>query len=92
MTDYILTEDLSSGRIHKRFRADAGYATHEADNLDQAGAYRILTDTRAIGISQERWCKRCFPNGPELHDVEQDTDSGPDAEDDPEVAQEDPVA
>lgn len=91
-SSYVLTEDLSSGRVHKRYPTESGYAVHEADNLDDAGDFRVVNEANAFRIAADRWCKRCFPDGPELHDVEQDTDSGPDAEDDPAVGQVDPVA
>jgi len=83
MSDHVLTEDLSSGRVHKRYRAEAGYMSHGADNLDSAGPYRVLTDSATFRIPDDRWCKRCFPNGPKRPEAGPvDTDSGPDAEDD----------
>lgn len=61
MPEYVLTQDISSGRAHKRFPTESGYATHEADNLDQAGAYRILSDEEFAKLPSKLWCQRCFP-------------------------------
>jgi hypothetical protein len=60
MNDIVLTQDISSGRVHKRFRADKGYATHEADNLDDAGAYKVLTQSEFDELPADVRCKRCF--------------------------------
>jgi len=61
MTTFVNTLDLSSGRVHKRYPTEAGYATHEADNLDQAGAYRILTDAEFADLPVIDRCQRCYP-------------------------------
>ena len=61
MNELIYTRDLSSGRIHKRWRMPGGnIATYEACNLDDAGDYEVL-DTLSADSDAEAFCKRCFP-------------------------------
>ncbi len=54
----ILTRDLSSGRIHKRTEDGR---THEADNLDDAGEYEVITPEQLAEAEPEQLCERCFP-------------------------------
>lgn len=80
----VITRDTSSGRLHKRIRTEHGLVPYggESDNLDDAGAYTVLTAAEAdlALVNAERWqlCERCFPvGGPEW-----DSSSGsPDPED-----------
>lgn len=44
MNEVVLTQDLSSGRVHKRYRMPGGnLATYEGCNLDDAGDYTVVT-------------------------------------------------
>ena len=61
MSEVVITQDISSGRIHRRYRTPGGnLATLEQCNLDQAGDYRVLAD---IGDAPEPFtlCRNCFP-------------------------------
>lgn len=63
MSDYILTRDLSSGRIHKRYDdGDGGYTTHEGCNLDQAGAYEVITADELELAEPAALCRNDFPH------------------------------
>ena len=57
----VLTQDDSSGTVHKRVRVGKSLATFEGDNLDAAGAFTILPN--GIGDARQpfRLCLRCFP-------------------------------
>lgn len=60
----ILTRDLSSGRIHRRNLVD-GIVTpqsFEADNLDQAGEYEVVTADALEHAEPGELCERCFPD------------------------------
>ena len=57
----ILTRDLSSGRIHKRYRLGESLLTDERDNLDDAGAFDIITQAELADASPGDLCERCFP-------------------------------
>jgi hypothetical protein len=58
--ELIYTRDLSSGRVHKRWRMPGGnLATYEACNLDEAGDYIVADDL--TDIDAEAFCERCFP-------------------------------
>ena len=60
MPEVVLTRDESSGRLHKRYLTESGaLASLEADNLDDAGAFEIVTDVE-IGDDADL-CARCFP-------------------------------
>jgi hypothetical protein len=61
MSDFVLTQDISSGRVHKRIPSSGGYLSHEADNLDDAGQFRVLTESEFEDIPADGRCKRCFP-------------------------------
>jgi hypothetical protein len=72
VNEVIYTRDVSSGRIHKRYRMPGGnLATYESCNLDDAGDYVIISLTaqkwRVDGTpvladsDAEALCKRCFP-------------------------------
>jgi hypothetical protein len=55
----VYTRDRSSGRIHER---DEMGRTHEADNLDDAGAFEELTVEEFTNAEPDQLCKRCFPD------------------------------
>ena len=57
--DVILTRDASSGRIHKRVRLGAMFATLEGDNLDQSGDFEIIASIE--GVARADLCENCFP-------------------------------
>jgi hypothetical protein len=58
----ILTRDLSSGRIHRRILMPSGdLATIEADNLDDAREYEVITAERLAEAEPGELCERCFP-------------------------------
>lgn len=59
--EYVITEDVSSGRVHKRIPSGRGYMTHEADNLDNAGPFRIITEEQFRELPPDKVCKRCWP-------------------------------
>jgi hypothetical protein len=50
--------DVSSGMVHE---VDDEGRTHEADNLDQAGAYEVITFEEFQHTLPALRCKRCFP-------------------------------
>ncbi len=58
----VMVRDLSSGRIHKRFRiqGQTELAAFEQDNSDEAGAAAIVTDADIADAPQEAFCRRCF--------------------------------
>ncbi len=52
--EVVLTQDVSSGRIHKRYKTAGGnLASFEGCNLDDAGDYRVVgwdvLDTAEVG-------------------------------------------
>ena len=55
----VILRDLSSGKFHKGASDGSGLLTHEADNLDQAGAYEIV-DNLPPDVDMDKLCKRCF--------------------------------
>ena len=71
MNELVLTQDLSSGRVHKRYRMPGGQlATYEGCNLDDAGDYSIVTIagegiSPVSGEARLPWyrCRNCFPQG-----------------------------
>ena len=58
--DIVLTQDDSSGTIHRRVRLGSGLATFEGCNLDTAGAYTVLPDIGHARVAFS-FCRRCFP-------------------------------
>lgn len=63
MAEEILTRDLSTGRIHRRAMLE-GVPTpqsFEADNLDQAGPYEVVTAEALVNAEPGELCERCFP-------------------------------
>lgn len=60
--DDVLTRDLSSGRIHRRIRVGDNLYTAEADNLDQAGEYEVVTADVLDTVEPGELCLRCFPD------------------------------
>lgn len=61
MSDDVLTRDLSSGRIHRRVRIGDQLASLEADNLDDAGEYEVITAEQLAEVEPGELCVRCFP-------------------------------
>ena len=63
----VLTRDISSGRIHRRLLVNDQLIPYggEADNLDQAGKYEIVTADDLANAEPEGLCERCFPDVPE---------------------------
>jgi hypothetical protein len=62
MTDTILTRDLSSGRIHKRYLTESGaLASLEGCNLDEAGDYEVITDEDLENAAIAQLCANDFP-------------------------------
>lgn len=57
----VYVQDLSSGRVHKRFRESPGgpLAAFEACNADDAGRSREVDDLKGIALAL--LCERCFP-------------------------------
>ena len=65
MVEEVLTRDVSSGKVHKRYRTESGeLATLEGDNLDQAGAYEVIS-AEQLADSAAELCERCFPPTPD---------------------------
>jgi hypothetical protein len=60
----LVTRDLSSGKVHKRYRIPGlpGLLTAEGDNLDQAGAYEMVLDPSELDRDTD-YCRRCYPPG-----------------------------
>lgn len=54
----IYRRDLSSGMVHE---ADDEGRTHEADNLDDAGAYEVISLEEYQATLPALKCKRCVP-------------------------------
>lgn len=63
MTDgeTVLTRDLSSGRIHRRLRIGNHLAVIEADNLDDAGEFEVITADILAEAEPGELGERCFP-------------------------------
>jgi hypothetical protein len=59
--DDVLTRDISSGRIHRRIRVGDNLASIEADNLDDAGEYEVITYEDFETAEPSQLCERCFP-------------------------------
>ncbi len=63
MSEEVLTRDNSSGKIHRRYLTPSGsLASLEADNLDSAGEYEIITVDALEAADPGDLCQRCFPN------------------------------
>ncbi len=61
MTEEVLTRDLSSGRIHRRYLTESGaLASIEADNLDDAGAYEVIDPKAVEDADPADLCRNCF--------------------------------
>jgi hypothetical protein len=54
----IYRRDLSSGMVHE---VDESGRSHEADNLDDAGAFELITLDELEATPTARKCRRCFP-------------------------------
>ncbi len=74
MSEVVLTQDISSGKIHKRQRGPGGDLTYEADNLDEAGDYRIVSWDVLETADPDQLCARCFPV--DQSGTDQPTDEG----------------
>ena len=62
MAETILTRDYSSGKVHRRYLApDGSLASLEADNLDAAGPFEIITPDALETVEGDDLCIRCFP-------------------------------
>lgn len=62
----VLTRDLSSGKIHRRVAIEtdgklSGYASLEADNLDDAGEFEMVSADQLETAEPGDLCERCFP-------------------------------
>lgn len=66
MADTVIVRDVSSGRVHKRFRVEGTrqLASFEGDNADTAGAYSVLTLAELENVEHADLCRRCFPDEP----------------------------
>ncbi len=63
MSEEVLTRDYSSGKVHRRvLMASGGLASLEADNLDDAGEYEVITPDVLEGAEAGDLCQRCFPD------------------------------
>lgn len=56
----VLTRDRSSGRIHRRALVGGQLQSAEADNLDQAGSYDVISEEELSGAEPDELCERCF--------------------------------
>lgn len=59
MSREVYTRDLSSGKVHRRVVVEGGYASLEADNLDEAGEFEVIETLD--NVESESLCERCFP-------------------------------
>lgn len=58
----ILTRDVSSGRVHARYRINGALLSDERDNQDDAGDFVELADLE--GVPPADLCRRCFGDEP----------------------------
>lgn len=68
--DVVFTRDLSSGRIHKRYRTLSGQlATLEGCNLEQgqAGAYEVVDAEAIANADPGSLCENDFPDPRTTH-------------------------
>lgn len=56
----VLTQDVSSGRIHVRFRIKGRLVVDERCNTDDAGSFRIIKELPE-DMDASILCKFCFP-------------------------------
>ena len=56
---YILTLDLSSGKVHRRYHTGSGYQGLEACNLDDAGQYQEITQAEFDAMPLDTHCGNC---------------------------------
>lgn len=56
----VYTRDRSSGRIHARTRVNGQLMSDERCNLDDAGAYDVVTEAEAMAPDADR-CAYDFP-------------------------------
>jgi hypothetical protein len=78
VTDVVYTEDTSSGRVHRRIRDEASgrLLVDERCNLDDAGAFRVLTPAEFEATPVDRRCGHCFPASAADVDVETVAEAG----------------
>lgn len=67
----IIVRDLSSGRIHKRFRQEGSTAllSYEADNADEAGEAAEISGVELDAAPAHLLCKRCFAEDERYRDA-----------------------
>ncbi len=85
--EVVYTRDLSSGRIHARYRVEGStkLATREGCNLDEAGAYEIVDGVFVATSNPVLLCASDFPDGPASIAVDPDADDGTVEDDDGEA-------
>lgn len=61
--EIVIVQDVSSGRVHKRFReiGRAELSSFEADNADEAGDVREISQAEFADLPRDARCKRCWP-------------------------------
>jgi hypothetical protein len=64
--EIVYTRDRSNGRVHARYRVAGGreLATREGCNLDQAGAFDVISADQARETNVALLCANDFPDGP----------------------------
>lgn len=64
--EVVYTRDLSSGRVHTRYRVEgsSALATREGCNVDQAGAYELVDADFVAATNPALLCDNDFPDGP----------------------------
>lgn len=66
----VYTEDTSSGQVHLRVRDGGRLLVDERCNLDQAGAYSVLTPAEVEAVEPERFCGHCVPRAGDVADAQ----------------------
>lgn len=51
--------------LHKAVQTEGGLMSLEADNFDVATNVKVYEDWNAAKAAAKRWCRRCWPIGPE---------------------------
>lgn len=75
----ILVRDVSSGRVHKRFRLEGSteLLSYEADNADEAGEAVPISQEDVDAAPAHLLCRRCFAEDERYRDVPEDDASTP---------------
>lgn len=62
MPEPVFVRDLSSGKVHVRFRTSekGPLASFEGDNADEAGEFEEITAALVEGSDPDALCRRCF--------------------------------